>query len=257
MRKLIFIVAIVALGCKSKETPEMPGAYNMMSQSVNDGQKDSTMVGVRQLKIYTGDHMMYAHFTSDSVSSFGIATYSVGPEGVKENMIYTASESTDDTTNPHFDLQIESTPTGYKQVIAGIEVQGKTYSLTEEYELVGAAKTTPIDGAWKSIRRYTVNGKDTSAAEGTQFKIYYASHVVWGGTYLDSAKRQSTAIGFGTFDMTGDNKVKEKNEVSSFASVRGRLIDIDIEFNNHDGFKQTITGTDGLKYIEEYQRLKK
>lgn len=200
--------------------------------------------------------MMYAHFTSDSVSSFGIATYSIGPEGVKENMIYSAADSTDNTTNPHFNLQIESTPTGYKQVIAGMEVQGKTYSLTEEYELVGTAKTTPIDGAWKSIRRYTVNGKDTAVAEGTQFKIYYASHVVWGGTHIDSAKRQSTAIGFGTFDITGD-KVKEKNEVSSFASIRGILLDLEIEFKNPDGFKQTITDTDGLKYIEEYQRLKK
>ncbi len=256
MRKLIFIVAIFALGCKSKETLEMPGAYNLLSQSVNDGQKDSIMVGVKQLKIYTANHMMYAHLTADSASSFGVGSYSIQPDGVKENIMYTSTDSTVTEPGGFFNLAIEKTPTGYKQVITGIESQGIKYKLTEEYESVGVTKSSPLDGAWKLLKRYSITDKDTVRSEATQFKTYYAGHVVWGVTYVDTLKHKHTGFGYGSFDMTSDSKVKETIEVTSFSSIGAMSFDIDIEFKGPDGYKQKITGTDGVKHIEEYQRLK-
>src|SRR6478736_5916913 len=134
MKNLVLLLAAVAVfGCKSKETREMPGVYNMLSQSLNDGQKDSTIVGIRQLKIYTPDHMMY-----------------------------TSLDSTEDVTNPLFHLDIKSTPVGYKQVITGIELGGKKFTLREEYESVGESKTSPLDGAWEIARSYIIIGPDTT-----------------------------------------------------------------------------------------------
>src|SRR6478609_4949175 len=162
MKNLVLVLALALFSCKSKEMREMPGVYNMLSQSLNDGQKDSTIVGIRQLKIYTPDHMMYTRFGTDSISSFGIATYGLVEGSIKENLIYSSLDSTEDVTNPLFHLDIKSTPVGYKQVITGIELGGKKFTLKEEYESVGESKTSPLDGAWEIARSYIIIGPDTT-----------------------------------------------------------------------------------------------
>ena len=94
-------------------------------------------------------------------------------------------------------------------------------------------------------------------SQGTQFKTYYAGYVIWGNTYSDSANKTHTAIGFGKFEMNGNNKVKESMIASNSYQVRGNTFDIDIELNGADGFTQTINNTDGSKAVETYERLRK
>jgi hypothetical protein len=236
----------------------MPGAYTMLSQSVNDGKKDSTSTNLKQLKIYTADHMMYANVNpADSVSSFGIGTYTAAGDSVLENVMYSASDTSANNMAASFTLLIEKTAKGYKQLIPDIKWGEQKYKLTEEYETSGTVTTSPLDGAWKQSKGYSIKGKDTVANTAIQYKTYYAGYFMFGHTYTDSAKKVHTGTGYGTFTMSSSNKVKENVTASTYYQVRGKSFDIDIEMTGTDEFKQTITDADGTKAIEFYQRLKK
>ncbi|HEX5025457.1 MAG TPA: hypothetical protein VFV68_09295, partial [Agriterribacter sp.] len=89
------------------------------------------------------------------------------------------------------------------------------------------------------------------------YKTYYKGHFVWGNSYIDSAKKTHTGIGFGNFTMDGTNKVKETVTASTFSEINGMVFNISIAMNGSDEFSQTITNTDSSKTIEVYQRLKK
>ena len=261
MKFLILAAMLFIIGCNTsdkKENVAMPGAYKMLSQSIKSAQTDTTYTSLQQLKIYTDGYMMYANVNpSDSAGSFGIGSFTSDKDTVTENVIYNASD-TSKTDNPgSFKLAIEKTGKGYKQVIPDISFQGQNIKLTEEYESVGTTTKSPLDGAWKQTRSYYVSGKDTSVGQGTQYKTYYAGYVIWGNTYSDSANKTHTSIGFGKFEMNGNNKLKESMIASTSYQVRGQDFDIDIEMNGADGFTQTIGNKDGTKVVETYERLKK
>ncbi len=260
MKKLLLLLIwIVLIQCaKPKEKPEMAGAYNMLSQSVKGDSLDSTYTDRPQLKIYTGDFIMYAQVGSkDSVAAFGIGTFVPEAGGVKEDIFYSASGNSADDSTRAYTLEIEKTPAGFKQAIQDIEIQGKKYTLGEDYESVGEAKTSPLDGAWENIKFYNIKGKDTTTLKGIQYKAYGSGQVIFAHTYLDSLKKLHTGMGFGSYEMTGDNKVKEICKASNYGVIRGRTFDIEIELQGSEGFKQTITNSDGTKNVEIYKRLKK
>jgi hypothetical protein len=258
MRLIFAMLLFAAISCNNKEekkeTLSMPGAYNMLSQTLHD----STYKNV-QLKIYTEDYMMYAHINPpDSLSGFGIATYTVNDTGtVTEHVLYHASATAADSNATDNTLQIEKTPKGFKQTIPNLVDEGKKIKLTEEYESAGDTEKTALDGLWKGIAIYTVKGTDTTKEMMTQYKAYYAGHFIFGHTYTDSAGKYHSGIGFGTFTLSGANKVKENASTSTYYDVRGHSFDIDIELNGADAFKQTITFPDGTKEVELYQRMKK
>jgi hypothetical protein len=262
MKNLMLAAMLFIMGCNTsdkKENAAMPGAYKMLSQNVKSDKTDTTYTSLQQLKIYTDDYMMYANVNSpDSVSSFGIGSYSADKDTVTENVIYNASDTSKNQTAGTFKLLIEKTGKGYKQIISDILSQGQHYKLTEEYESIGTATKAPLDGAWKQTKSYYVKGKDTSVSSNlTQFKTYYSGHVIWGNTYSDSAHKIHTGVGFGKFEMNGNNKVKESMMTSTYYQVRGHDFDIDITMNGTDGFTQTMNNKDGSKSVEVYERLKK
>jgi len=260
--KLIYASALLFLiSCNSsgdKETIKMPGAYKMSSSNVKTDKTDSTYTNGHQLKIYTDGYMMYANVNSpDSLSGFGVGTYSIENDTITERVIFNAYDSTKSSGTSIFTLAIEKTVKGYKQVIADMVGQdGQHNKLTEEYESVGTTTTSPLDGAWKQTSSFTVNGKDTSSNINNQYKTYYSGHVIWGHNYTDSLNKIHTGIGFGKFVMKGTDKVTESMEASTYYQVRGNDVDIDIEMKGTDQFKQTITNPDGSKNVEIYQRLK-
>ncbi|HEY8690462.1 MAG TPA: hypothetical protein VIM07_14600 [Chitinophagaceae bacterium] len=261
MKFLILAAMLFIIGCNTsdkKENAAMPGAYKMLSQSVKSEKIDTAYTSLQQLKIYTDDYMMYANVNpSDSVSSFGIGSYSSDKDTVTENVIYNASETSKSDTPGSVKLAIEKTGKGYKQVIPDIQSQGQHIKLTEEYDAVGTTAKSPLDGAWKQTKSYYVSGKDTTVSKGTQFKTYYAGYVIWGQTYSDSLHKTHTGIGFGKFEMKGNNKVKESMMASTSYQVRGHDFDIDVEMNGADKFTQTMNNKDGSKGVEIYERLKK
>jgi len=252
---LLFLIA--CNNAEKKDSVLVPGAYSMLSQSIKTSTTDTTYRSLKQLKIYTGEYMMYANFNpQDSVSSFGIGSYSADKDTVTENIIYNASDSLKNDSTIRFKLIISKTDSGYKQIIPDMQAMSQKITLTEEYKTVGTGTQTPLDGVWKESKTFYVKGKDTTKYNTTQFKAYYGNHFIWGHTYSDSAKRNHTGIGFGKFEMMGTNKLKESVSASSYYQDRGHDIDIDLEMNGNDEFKQTISYQNGGKAIEIYQRLK-
>ena len=263
MKFILAIFLLTAFSCNNSqkagsETMQMPGAYRMLSQTVNDGKKDTTVTTVKQLKIYTGDYMMYANVNpADSVSGFGISTYSADTGTVIEQVIYNAFDSTANASPGKFTLLIEKMPKGYKQVIKDMESGVQKFTLTEEYNMEGTTVKSPMDGAWKAVKFYTITGKDTIENKIVQYKTYYDGHFIFGHTFTDSTNKLHTGMGYGTFEMTGANKLKENVTASNYYQIRGKSFDIDIVMNGTDEFKQTLIEPNGDTGVEIYQRLKK
>jgi len=260
MKIVVPVALLFLIGCKTEEKKEaaaMPGAYNMLSQHVKVDKTDTTYTDYAQLKIFTGDYMMYAGLNSpDSVSGFGIGSYTSSSDSVTETVIYSASDSAKSDSVSNYNLMIAKTPKGYRQVISGMQTSNGPLELTEEYETVGSADKSPLDGAWKQIKSYWIKGTDTTVNTGTQYKTYGAGHFIWGNTYADSTKKIHTGIGFGKFTMNG-NKVKESVTASTYHEVRGKDVDIDVQMDGNDAFTQSYVNADSTKNVEVYQRLKK
>jgi len=258
--KLLFptiLLILIACSSEKKETLIMPGAYKMTSQSLKSHTLDTTYLELQQLKIYTGEYMMFANFYArDSTSGFGVGSYSALKDSVTENVIYTSSDSVRNDTPRTYKLFIEKRDSGYKQVIPDMESQNQKIILTEEYLSVGTKVTTPIDGVWKESKTYYVKGKDTTKYNTTQYKAYYDGYYIWGNTYSDSTKKKHTGMGYGKFAMAGPNKMTESCITSSYYQLRGHDISVDIEMNGNDEYTQTINYPNNEKSVEIYQRLK-
>ena len=164
--KSIFAIALLAviISCNNaatteqKEAMNMSGAYTMLSQTINDGKKDTVYANLKQLKIYTPDYMMYANVNpADSVSGFGIGRYSSDSGMIKENVIYSAADTSASDSAANFTLMIEKTAKGYKQIIPEIITRNNSkIKLTEEYETAGTTTSTALDGVWKAVKMYTL-----------------------------------------------------------------------------------------------------
>jgi len=260
MKLLLTIPLLFLIACNNGEKKEsviMPGAYMMTLQSLKNSTMDTTYHTLQQLKIYTGEYMMYANFyPRDSASRFGIGSYSAIKDTVTENVIYSAADSVKDDTPRTYTVIIEKRDSGYKQVIPDLESQGQKTILTEEYRSVGTAEKTPIDGVWKELKTYYIKGKDTTKYNTTQYKAYYGGYYIWGNTYSDSAKKNHTGMGFGKFVLSGKDSLTESCITSSYYRLRGQDIHVDIEMNGEDEYKQTITYPNNEKSVEIYQRLK-
>ena len=250
------MIGFIALCCNApKETPQLVGAYKQLSASYKGNGEDTTVV-TQQLKIYTTDFMMYADFSPDSVASFGFGTYSAEPGVIKENVSYTSSDTSSNSTLRSYTLDIERTSVGYKQVIPEIGDSIK-YQLTEDYERVSKEQTSPLDGAWQLASFRIIQKNDTIKFEGIAYKVYQAGNFMFGNTSTDSTNVKHTGVGFGTFEYISDTQVKETVVVSSYKNVVGKTVDVSIAFSGPDEFTQVITFENGAKYIEVYKKITK
>ena len=251
---LSFIVLV--LGCGSKPKIEMIGAYQMTTQVLNDGTKDS-VIQRKQLKIYTTDYMMYASpNVSDSFANFGIGKYKIENGKVYEYRFYTAEDGEKMDT---FVLNIEKTYNGYKQVIEKINIGGKTYRLTEEYVSKGTDQKSQLDGAWRQVKNIYLTSKGDSSVNNSplEYKAFQAGYFIWAITVKDSSNRKTSVFGYGPFEMLDNNKVLETVANSTFVQgLLGKKYDVDIQWSGSDTYKQTITFANGDKSTEVYQKMK-
>lgn len=236
----------------------MPGAYFMLSQTINNGKTNTKYTDLKQLKIYTDSFMMYTQVNpTDSISGFGVGSYTADTGTVTENVIYSAHDSTFTASPASFTLHITKTPDGYEQLIPDMVIDSQKSKLTEEYQSVGKTQKSPLDGVWKEINSYTFKGTDTSKNNRTQYKAFYDGYFMFGQTSKDSSGKTRAGIGFGTFVMNGDKQIKETDLNSTFAIIAGNTFDVYIEMDGADKYKQTISYPDGSKSVEFYERLKK
>ncbi len=259
MRKIntIFLsLLIVCCNQQANYVPNMVGAYAMTSQIINNGNTDS-VVRRKQLKIFTDKYVMFASNTiSDSTAVYGIGEYKADRGKVIEYIFYTSAYGNRRDT---YELKIDTTPTGYKQVIDRITMSGKVYKLTEEYEKIGRPGNSVLDGAWKQIENIYIRKKGDSSVNKTpaEFKVYKDGYFIWAITAKDSAQNNVSYFGYGTFTMQGNNKSVETVRNSSLISgLMGRTYAIDLEFPDADTYKQTITFANGDRSVEIYQKLK-
>ena len=261
MKNLIFcfiVLVLIAISCSNPTVRNMPGTYLMTSQTVNNGKTETKLTSLKQLKIYTDSFWMYTQVNpADSVSAFGVGSYTEDSGMVIENVIFSARDSTVNTSSPSYKLNITKTPDGYDQVIPDIVIDSQKSKLTEEYQSVGTNVKSPVDGVWKEINSYSVKGKDTTKNTRTQYKAFYSGYFMFGSSNKDSASKTSTVIGFGTFKMTGNTKMEETDLNATHAIVAGQTFPIDIEMTGNDNYKQTIHNADGSQSVEFYERLKK
>ncbi len=256
--KISFIILFAGCTSSRKEAPKMPGAYLMTSQTVNYNNNDTKYTDLKQLKIYTDHYMMYAQLNpKDSISGFGVGSYTSDTSGVTENLIFSASGSNADNTHPSYKLNITTTPDGYDQVIPQIMIDSQMSKLTEVYQKVGTAVKSPLDGVWKELESYTIKGNDTTRNNRIQYKAFYEGYFMFGQSVKDTSSASSQAgIGFGTFDTVGINKLKETDLNSSFPIVAGHSFMVNFELTGTDHYKQTINYPDSSRSIEIYERLK-
>jgi hypothetical protein len=247
---------VLVLGCGTNPKIEMIGAYQMTTQVLNDGTKDS-VIQRKQLKIYSADYMMYASPNlSDSFANFGIGKYKIENGKVYEYRFYTAEEGEKMDT---FVLNIEKTYNGYKQVIEKINIGGKTYKLTEEYVSKGTDQKSPLDGAWKQVKNIYLTSKGDSSVNNSplEYKTFQSGYFIWAITVKDSTNRKTSVFGYGPFEMLDNNKVRETVANSTFVQgLLGKKYDVDIQWSGSDMYKQTITFANGDKSTEVYQRIK-
>lgn len=256
MKPVLAFCFLLLLSCSNKkEDVSMEGAYNMILQKASTGTSDS-IYKRNQLKIYTEDHMMFANINPpDSISGFGIATYSTKGDTVTENIIFGAYDTSRNANPRTFNLGIEKSDVGFTQTIPTIQMETGSVTLVEIYDQVGTAdNTSPLDGAWKQTAAYHIVHDDTTTGSLTQYKTFGSGHFIWGHTYSDSVSH--TAVGFGKF-VLNDNKLKETVQASTYHDVRGRDVNIEVEFDGKDKYKQTTINPDGSKGVELYERLKK
>jgi hypothetical protein len=257
MKNILALCSILFLiGCGTKPKIEMVGAYQMTSQVINDGTKDS-VIDRKQLKIYTDEFMMYASpNVTDSFANFGIGKYKVEDGKVYEYRFYTAEDGDKLDT---FVLNIEKTYNGYKQVIENIPIAGKNYKLTEVYESYANSQKSPLDGAWRQVRNVYLTSKGDSSINNSplEYKTFQSGYFIWAITVKDSLNKRTSVFGYGPFEMLGNDKIRESVANSTFRTgFVGRKYDVDIELVGNDSYKQTITFANGDKSTEIYQRLK-
>ncbi len=254
----LMILLAACTASETKEPVKMTGAYKMVSSQVKSATTDTTYTNGEQMKIFTDDFMMYAYINSpDSVSSFGIGSYTASGDTITENVLFNANDSMSNDNPGSFSLIITKTENGYTQAISGMENNaGEKFDLIETYESAGDKTTSAIDGAWKLVNRYWIKGADSVNINGIQYKTYGSGKVIWGHHGTDSLNKGYTGLGFGSFTLNG-TKMKESMKASTYHDVRGKDFDIEIEMMGTDGFKQTMANADGSKNIEIYERLKK
>lgn len=255
--KICFITMVIGCNSASKKAPEMPGAYLMVSQTVNNGTTNTKFTSVKQLKIYTDKFMMYSQVVaSDSTASFGVGSYTADTGGVTENIVYSSYGNSFNDTARTNRLLITKTADGYNQVIHDILINNENSELTEVYQTVGKKQDTPLDGVWKQTKSYELRGTDTSWYNRTEYKAFKNGYFMFGLTDKDSTGKITTGIGFGTFSMEGDNQMKETDLNSSYAIIAGQSFMIDIRMDGNDSYMQSITHPDSTKTVEFYERMK-
>lgn len=257
MKKLLPLLLIIALSdCTQRDTLTMKGAYSMNSQTVNYGAAD-TSIKRKQMKIYTDDHVIYAAMRfPDSLASYGIGTYDIEDGKVVEHFFYTSANADKRDT---FILKIDKSANGYKQSYDHLSAQNRKYSQVEEYETIGKADSTALDGAWKLTKNYYIqkSGDTTSNPNITEFKVYQSGQFIWAASYPDSANRRLTFFGYGRYEMNGNNASKEVNTLSTYPPIIDSTFNIQLEFMGKDSYKQTIVQRDSARSVEVYERLKK
>lgn len=237
---------------------ELPGTYFMTSQTVEQEGKKMTFNQLKQLKVYTDSQFMYTQLNpADSVSSFGVGSFTVMGDSLVEHAVYSSRGSVVDSQPAAYHLFINMTSDGYDQVIGAIKINGVPSALTESYNRSPKTITSPLDGIWKEVKGYGVSAKnDTSVYKRIQYKAFWNGYFMFGHTVQGDSGKVSTGMGFGNFEMVSNKQFRETDLNSSYPIIAGNTFTIELDMPDKDHFSQTIRNNDGSYSVEFYEKLK-
>jgi hypothetical protein len=257
---LCLAILSISLSANAQSTGSknsMKGAYLLTQQKGTQNNKD-TIMDIKQLKLYTGNHFMYAHpVPGDTVGSFGVGTYTMQNGKVTEHVFYTSDGGAQDNS---FEVAVAKTADGYTQVINfPADASGSVFVLTESYKNVSKKLASALEGAWKmtKLTEYPVAGTPTVNANPLQYKFYESGHFMFGNTETNPATQKPVAnIGWGSFTVDGPNEITETPLTATYRDIINLQVKVKLLFKDKDHYQQTIVWKDGSKMIEEYERLK-
>jgi hypothetical protein len=259
MKKILILAALIScmiFGCKKKEKVSQAGIYRLDKQMASGGGKD-TVYKRTQMKIYTDKYFMWAGVAADSSVGFGTGSYHLDTGNkIIESNIYSSGYLDSSKT---FNLTVTRKDSGYTQVIPDLAVvNGKKWSLTENYSRVAGSDTSVLDGLWKLDKNYWVKGKDTTKGNESQFKIFEGGHFMFVHRYPLTQGGQSTfknGFGYGTFSFKRDT-LTEEEEWSSHSALVGHRFSIKITMKGRDEYSQVIDDQKaGIQTTETYKRV--
>jgi len=201
---------------------------------------------------------MYAHaLPGDSLADYGIGTYGYENGKLMEYRFFTAASQAHVDT---FTISITKLGNGYVQVMnLPPDSLGRRFVLTEEYGNVSNPVSSPLDGAWRLTKAQFIpkSGAATTDTGAKQFKVYQSGHFLWARTTMNATTPQPVStFGYGTFEMAGSNKAKERTTNSTFkTALIGKPVMVQLKFTGKDMYQQTIDWPDG-KSVEVYERMK-
>lgn len=249
----IVLLLLVLSGCASrKDRQTMSGIYRIESTRRQNSKTDTLIAEQNQFKLYTNDFYAYANLTNDTSVSFGIGHYSLNGDHLVEHNLFSTGML---DTAQAYDLQIERTEQGYRQLIENIQINGLPTRLMEEYISIPAVGASPLDGTWKLASFCKVTAKDSVCEPRKQYKIFHKGYFMF-LQGIDRGTYYSKSFGFGHFDFT-KNSLSETNLFTSFTRMADQQVNIQVDFKNPDEFVQTISSDlDSATVIERYIRLK-
>ena len=253
-----FLLILLLISCNynpKKDLPDVRGVFNLLSASA----ADTTIAKQKQLKIYANDCFMYLSINpADSVSAFGIGTYTTDAGKVTENIVYSAADTIVNTTAFSRTLNIKQNDKGFEQTIPVTIAGNKKKQVIEDYVSVGTTQKSPLDGAWKQTAEYGIKGNDTTKLfNEMQWKIFFGGYWAAGLVFTDSLQKKHTGIIYGKFTTESNKEIKENVSVATLSAFIGHVYDVSIDIKNNDSFSQVLTAPNGTKYLVEFIRVKK
>jgi len=253
-----FLLILLLISCDhnhKKDLPDVRGVFNMLSASA----ADTTIAKQKQLKIYANDCFMYLRINpADSVSAFGIGTYTTDAGKVTENIVYSADDTTVNTTAFSRTFNITKNDKGFEQTIPFTIPGNKKKQVVEEYVSVGTTQKSPLDGSWKQTAEYSIKGNDTTRLfNEMQWKIFFDGYWAAGLVFTDSLQKKHTGIIYGKFKTESNKEIKEDVSAATISAFIGHEYDVAIDIKNNDSFSQVLTAPNGTKYLSEFIRVKK
>ncbi|MBM3443562.1 MAG: hypothetical protein FJX83_01035 [Bacteroidetes bacterium] len=258
LKYFIFSCILFMLACGSKgDVHEMEGWYTMEQQIFIANGVEDVRDHTKQYKVFSDEYYSYTNMREDTLTTFGFGYYTYDPATKKlvEHNLFNTS-LLDSASS--FDLQIEPHPAGYKQVIPKIMIAGVPNRLIEDYTRINFNNTSEMDGVWKLTEHYTIENADTVRDTRIQYKIFKGGRFMWLQYFTDKETgAPKKGFGYGEFQLN-DGSIVETNQFSSYPSITGVPVNLQLDIIDEDNFTQTITSdTDGSISVEKYTRMPK
>ncbi|MEY3058708.1 MAG: hypothetical protein RL000_60 [Bacteroidota bacterium] len=245
------------MGCGGSKNTEngIAGWYTMQSQIFTANGVESVIDHAEQRKVYTDQYYAFTNMREDTTSSFGFGYYTFDGKKLVEHNIFSTGLL---DSSRSFDLLIEPHEAGYKQVIPEIMIGGVPNRLVEDYYRINFKGSSDMDGVWKLEEYISVTNGDTTRFKRDQYKIFQSGYFMFVQYFIDPATNTpKKGFGFGDFKLE-NTEIIETNVFSSYPSVRGVPIRINLSRDSEDSFTQTIVSdTNGSTSIEKYKRMPK